>query len=120
MFKRALLSAISLLLVSITLVGCSSSSNGSYQGILSVNGEKYFLRGEMKDAEFTLGEKLGKVQKKVNPKINPNEHLSSNYLEIGEEIYTSNEDSEVLIVKRENGELEIMVNESYYNIEEGN
>lgn len=117
MFKKILLSAISLLLVSIALVGCSSSSNESYQGILSVNGEKYILRGEMKDDEFTLGEKIGKVQKKVKPQVNPNEYLSSNYLEVGEEVYVSKEDSKVLLVKRESGKLEIMVEEGYYKNE---
>lgn len=100
------------MLVSIVLVGCSSSTNGSYQGILSVNGEKYILRGEIKDDEFILGEKVGEVQKKVKPEINPKENYSSNYLE-GEEIYSSNEDSKVLIVKRESGKLEIMAEEGY-------
>lgn len=120
MFRKLLLSAFSVFLVSLALLGCSSSSIGSYQGILSLNGEKYILRGEIKDNEFTLGNKIGEVQKKVQPEVNPAGHLSSNYLEEGEEIYVSNEDSKVLIVKRESGKLEIMVEEGYYNNEEGN
>lgn len=120
MYKKILLSAISLLIVSIALIGCSSSLSGSYQGILSMNGEKYILRGEIKDNEFTLGIKIGEVQKKVKPEVNPMGHLSSNYLEEGEAIYTSNEDSHVLIVKRESGKLEVMFEEGYYNNEEGN
>ena len=113
MCRKIILSTISLLLVLIALVGCSSSSNGSYQGVLTLNEKRYILRGEIKDDEFTLGEKIGEVQKKVKPEVSPKENYSSNYLEVGEEIYSSNEDRKVLIVKRESGRLEIMKEEGY-------
>ncbi|MEH7236676.1 hypothetical protein [Bacillus sp. JJ1562] len=111
MFKKILFLAISLLLALVALGGCSSSSNGSYAGILSVNEKKYIWQGEIKNNEFTLSEKIGEVQSKVKAEVNPRENLSSNFLEVGEEIYFSNEDSRVLIVKREDGSLERMTEE---------
>ncbi|MEH7379177.1 hypothetical protein V7138_01645 [Bacillus sp. JJ1533] len=117
MFKKILFLAISLLLVLVALGGCSSSTNGSYAGILVVNEKKYIWQGEIKDNEFTLGKKIGEVQRKVKPEVNPKGNLSSNFLEVGEEIYSSNEDSRVLIVKRESGSLEKMTEEGYYKSE---
>lgn len=117
MFKKIIFLAISLLLALVAMGGCSSSSNGSYAGILSVNGKLYIWQGEIKDNEFTLGEKIGEVQRKVKPEVNPKENFSSNFLEVGEEIYSSKEDSRVLIVKRESGSLERMTVEDYYKSE---
>jgi hypothetical protein len=117
MSKRIFLSVISLLSVLIALAGCSSTSNGSYAGILSVNEKKYIWQGEMEDDEFTLGKKIGEVLKKVNPEVVPKGDFSSNFLEVGEEIYSSNEDSRVLIIKRKSGSLEKMSEEDYYQKE---
>ena len=104
----------------IVLGGCSSFSsngNGSYAGVLMVNDKEYYWQGDSKVNEFTLGEKIGEVQKKVEEEVKPKENLSSNFLEVGEEIYSSNEDSKVIIVKRENGSLEKMTEEDYYKNE---
>lgn len=113
MYKKIFLSTMSLLLISIVLFGCSPSSTGIYQGILSLNEKRYILQGELKNDELTIGEKIGEVQKNVQPQVMPTEHLSSNYLEVGEEIYSSNEDQTTLIVKRESGQLEIMKEEGF-------
>ncbi|MBM4760790.1 hypothetical protein [Bacillus sp. B15-48] len=119
MFKKSLFFGITLLLVLIALGGCSSSSssNGSYAGILMVNEKEYYWQGDIKDNEFTLGEKIGEVQKKVEKEVKPKDNFSSNFLEVGEEIYSSNEDSKVIIVKRENRSLEKMTEENYYKNE---
>ena len=118
MVKKITFFAMTLLSVLIVIGGCSSSSsNGSYAGILMVNEKEYYLQGNIKDNEFTLGEKIGEVQKRVEIEVKPKENLSSNFLEVGEEIYSSNEDSKVIIVKRENGSLEKMTEEDYYKNE---
>jgi thiamine biosynthesis lipoprotein ApbE len=118
MFKKGFFIALTLLLVLIVLNGCSSSSsNGSYAGILMVNEKEYYWQGDIKDNEFTLGEKIGEVQKKVEKEVKPNENFSSNFLEVDEEIYSSNEDRKVIIVKRENGSLEKMTEEDYFKSE---
>ncbi|QOY36612.1 hypothetical protein AWH56_002750 [Anaerobacillus isosaccharinicus] len=105
MFKKALFFLIMLLFMTL-LGGCSSSPSKeiSYAAILIANETEYYSQGEIKDDEFTLGEKIGEVQKKVAIEVRPKEDFSSNFLEVGEEIYSSNEDSKVIIVKRENGD----------------
>ena len=118
MFKKGFFIAFTLLLVLIALSGCSSSlSNGSYAGILMANEKEYYWQGDIKDNEFTLGDKIGEVQKKVEKEVKTKENFSSNFLEVGEEIYSSNEDSKVIIVKRKNGSLEKMTEEDYYKNE---
>lgn len=96
-------------IVLMLLAGCSSSSaNESYAGILVIDGEQYILQGDVKDGEFTLGEKIGEVEKKEKIDVIPKDDYSSNYLEEGEEVYFSNENPDILIVKLATGELEIM------------
>ncbi|MBM7661096.1 hypothetical protein JOC85_001868 [Bacillus mesophilus] len=99
----------------ILLAGCSisSSSEGSYAGILVVNETEYYWQGDIGN-EFTVGDKIGEVQKKVEINDMPQENLSSNFLDLGEEIYMSNEDDRVIIVKRRTGILEKMTREDYY------
>ncbi|MFL8937294.1 hypothetical protein ACKA06_10890 [Rossellomorea oryzaecorticis] len=53
----------------------------------------------------------------MKKEVTAEENLSSNFLEVGEEIYTSNEDPRVMIVKRKNGDLEKMTVEDYYKNE---
>ncbi|WNF38359.1 hypothetical protein RJD24_08030 [Bacillaceae bacterium IKA-2] len=116
MFKKGLFFANILLLVLIFIGGCSSSPSKeiSYAYILIANGTEYYLQGEIKDNEFTLDEKIGEVQKKVAIEVMPKEDFSSNFLEVGEEIYSSNEDSKVIIVKKENGDYLKFTEEGYY------
>ncbi|WP_053367868.1 hypothetical protein [Bacillus sp. FJAT-27245] len=118
MYRKRIFYAITLLSVLTIFGGCnSSSSNGSYAGILMVNKKEYYWHGDIKDNEFTLGEKIGDVQKRAGEDLIPKENLTSNFLEVGEEVYSSNEDSKVIIVKRKNGSLEKMTEEDYYKNE---
>lgn len=105
MIRKMLLLALTVLLGVTLLTGCdNSSSEACYAGILIVNDQEYLLSGDVNNNEFTVGEKLGEVQRKVDPDVFPKESLSSNILAVGEEIYSSDEDSAILIVKREDGE----------------
>ncbi|MFC7680614.1 hypothetical protein [Paenibacillus sp. GCM10028914] len=103
MFRKMFLLALVTLLGATVLTGCNSSSKATYPGILIVNDHEYFWQGDATHNEFTAGEKIGEVQKKVDPEVLGKGNFSSNILEIGEEIYSTNEDDRVLIVKREDG-----------------
>lgn len=76
-----------------------------------VNGEKYTWQGEIENGEFTVGEKVGEVEKKVEKEVMPKTNFSSNILEVGEKIYIAAESKKVMIIKREDG--------SYYKFTEG-
>lgn len=105
MIRKLILLALTNLLGVTLLTGCGkSSSEACYAGVLTIDDQEYLLSGDVDNKDFTAGEKLGEVQKKVDPDVFPKESFSSNILEIGEEIYFSKEDSTILIVKRENGE----------------
>ncbi|QOY35120.1 hypothetical protein AWH56_020830 [Anaerobacillus isosaccharinicus] len=116
MLKKVLTFSNIMLLCMTLLGGCSSSPSKeiSYASILIANGTEYYLQGEIKDDEFTLGEKIGEVQKKVAIEVMPKEDFSSNFLEVGEEIYSSNEDSKVIIVKRKNATYQELTEKGYY------
>lgn len=105
MIRKMILLALTVLLGVTLLTGCgNSSSEACYAGILIVNDQEYLWSGDEENNKFTAGEKLGEVQKKVEPDVLPKESFSSNILAVGEEIYSSNEDNTILIVKREDGE----------------
>ncbi|QOY38118.1 hypothetical protein AWH56_011600 [Anaerobacillus isosaccharinicus] len=118
MLKKGLFFANILLLVLIFIGGCSNSSstNGSYAAILMANGKEYYWQGIIKDNEFTLGEKIGEVQKIIAKEDVPKENFLSNFLglNVGEEIHSSNEDSKVIIVKKENGDYLKFTEKGYY------
>ncbi|WP_422122051.1 hypothetical protein DHX103_09470 [Planococcus sp. X10-3] len=128
MFKNVFLIGLTLL-IGVMLIGCNSeisgesadeSSEGSYGGYLIVNGREYVWQGDIENEEFTVAEKIGEVDKKVPIEVMPKENLSSNILEVGEEIFTSNEDSNVIIVKRKfDGEYDKFT-EGNYHKEENN
>ncbi|OAT85973.1 hypothetical protein A6P54_17645 [Bacillus sp. MKU004] len=115
--QKGLFLYITLLLFGISLSGCNSSLDKAYSGILLVNEQEYFWQGTIIDNEYTIGKKVGEVKQRVKKEVIPEENLSSNFLEVGEEIYTSNEDPRVMIVKRKNGDLEKMTVEDYYKNE---
>jgi len=102
----------------IALVGCSNSTEHSYAAILLVNGKEYIWQGDMESNEFTIDDKIGEVKKSVDAKVYPTDDFSSNFLKVGEEIYTSNEEAKVIIVKREDGSYDKFTEEGYSKDEE--
>jgi hypothetical protein len=115
MFRKLVLLAITLLIGIITLGGCSSSSpESSYAGILVINEKKYYWQGSIENGTFTIGEKIGEVQKAVEKDVMPKDNFSSNFLEVGTEIFSSNEDNKVIIVKRKNGKYGKLTESDYY------
>lgn len=126
MFKKNFLIGLTLLM-GVMLIGCidessdksaEKSSEGSYGGYLIVNDKEYVWQGDIENEEFTVAEKIGEVDKKVPIEVMPKDNLSSNILEVGEEIFTSNEDSKVIIVKRKfDGEYDKFTEGDYYKEE---
>lgn len=108
------------ILVSILIIsaGCTEgTSSGSYAGILIVDDKEYYLHGDIKGRNFTPDEKIGEVQGKVKREVMPKSHLSSNYLSLGEKIFTSHEDEKVLIAEREDESLELFAESGYFEEE---
>ncbi|MBA2174877.1 hypothetical protein H0266_08230 [Halobacillus locisalis] len=79
-----------------------------------VNGEKYTWQGEIEKDEFTIGEKVGEVEKKVEKEVMPKTNFSSNILEVGEEIYIAAESKKVMMIKREDESYYKFTAESYF------
>lgn len=102
MFKKIILSLLIPIFILMVLSGCNSgNTKSSYGAYLIIDGKEYVWQGDIENNEFTVAEKIGEVNKKVNREIMPKDNLSSNFLEVGEEIYTSHENGKVVIVKRE-------------------
>ena len=102
------------MLFGLLLMGCNQSTTGggSYQSILYVNESEFYYVGTAEehqyDEQFTVGEKIGEVKRKISPDNLPNKHLVSNYVEKGTVIYLTVENKEFLLADNlENGELEL-------------
>lgn len=91
MIKRILLITLTLILVIIAFTGCDRGTDSSYAGILIVDEKEYICHGKVENNEYTIGERLGEIQRKVDADMLPISDFSSNFLETGEEVYTSME-----------------------------
>ncbi|WP_088068155.1 hypothetical protein [Gottfriedia luciferensis] len=97
--------------------GIIADTESSYLGVLNVNGKEYMWVGIIKNNEYTINKKIGEVKKSVAADVYTTENFSSNILKVGEKIYSSNEDSKVIIVEREDGnyhkfsEIDLLKNE---------
>lgn len=116
MLRKNILSILIPIFFLVVLFGCESgSSESSYSAYLIINGKEYTWQGDIENNEFTVADKIGEVIKKVDKEVMPKDNLSSNFLEVGEEIYSSNEDSKVVIVKREHdGNFDKFTESDYY------
>ncbi|NME05913.1 hypothetical protein [Psychrobacillus sp. BL-248-WT-3] len=116
MLRKTILSLLIPIFVLVVLSGCNSgSSESSYGAYLIIDGKEYTWQGDIENNEFTVADKIGEVNNKVDKEVMPKDNLSSNFLEVGEEIYTSNEDSKVVIVKREHdGNYDKFTESDYY------
>lgn len=89
--------------------GCSSSAQdanektteeGSYEALLNIEGEIYYSYGYDEKEKYTVLEEVGEVKKTlVGEEIMPEEHLTSNYLEKGTQIFSTKEDPEIFLVE---------------------
>lgn len=85
----------------------NSEQAGSYAGILIVEGEEYLWEGELEGREYSESTRLGAITQSTAPEIMPRADFSSNFLAEGAEIYTSNEDPDVLLAKRQDGSWDV-------------
>ncbi|WP_096156620.1 hypothetical protein [Bacillus sp. FJAT-45066] len=113
---------VTIFIAFIILSGCSnfdsernSSYVVSYAGILVVDGKDYIWQGEVLNDEFTADVKIGEVKNKVKKEVKPKQNFESNYLDVGDKIYASKEDKDVLIVKLSDGTVVYMTVSGYYN-----
>ncbi|MDC3418392.1 hypothetical protein [Aquibacillus salsiterrae] len=115
MIRKVIPSLLFTTFVLVVLYGCNGSGEGSYAGILMIDGIDYTWQGDIENKEFTIANKIGEVEKTVDKEIIPKTNFSSNMLEVGAEIFTSNEDAGVIIVKREHdGEYDKFIEKGYY------
>ncbi|REJ09037.1 hypothetical protein [Halobacillus trueperi] len=119
MLRKVILSILIPTFVLVVLSGCNSgSSESSYSGYLIIDEKQYTWQGDIENNNFTVADKIGEVNKKVDKEVVPKDNFSSNILEVGEEIYTSNEDGRVVIVKREHdGNYDKFTEGDYYKEE---
>ncbi|PGS53442.1 hypothetical protein [Bacillus sp. AFS041924] len=85
-----------------TKVNESTSADDSI-GLLIVNGIEYRFDGVIKNKEYTFNNQIGIVHEVVKDRTILKDNFSSNMLSVGDKIYTTNEDTKVIIVEQENG-----------------
>ena len=85
----------------------NKEQTGSYAGILIVSGEEYLWEGELKGSEFSEAARLGAVTRSTPPEVMPAADFSSNFLSEGTEIFRTNENSDVLLAKRQDGSWDV-------------
>lgn len=67
--------------------------------ILIANGNRFTEVRETTGSEFTIDGKVGEVQENVGRDVIPSNHLSSNALAAGTEIYSILEDPDIFLAK---------------------
>ena len=92
------------------VTGCASQQHATKQNenveihsdgpaLLVIDGREYIDFGHLEVNEFTIDQLLGTVQEKVPLGITPTTNLSSNFFEVGTEIYSVKEVEHVFLVK---------------------
>ncbi len=107
------------IIIMLIITGCSTTTNndnnsvsetsseGSYEAILFVNGVELQSVGETaKELGLVPGEIIGKVTEKVDIEIVPTSELTSNYLNEGTKIYTVQGNTDMVLAKKD-GEFEV-------------
>ncbi|MEK3981372.1 hypothetical protein MKY37_20375 [Psychrobacillus sp. FSL K6-2836] len=79
----------------------------TYEAIVIINGAEYHFVGPENKDEYTLGEAIGKVKKRVPLEVGPSENFVSNYLNEGTLIFSVIEDSEIYLAETEDSVYEI-------------
>jgi hypothetical protein len=92
----------------ILLTGCQqeSTEDGSIAALLRVNDKEYYLQGKVNKSDIILGEKIGEVLEKTDKTVLPKNNFSSNYLNVGVPIYYFGDNSNLLLVEKEDGTYE--------------
>ncbi|MEH7886593.1 hypothetical protein V7654_20010 [Bacillus sp. JJ1609] len=103
MINKPKLIVIFLLLL---LTACQQNSSGeSYAAMLKLYDKLYYFNAKVAEGDVELGEKIGEISKRVPPDVIPEKNFQSNYLNEGEEIYSSVE-KDIVFVKRNGGRIE--------------
>ncbi|PEJ57160.1 hypothetical protein CN692_13485 [Bacillus sp. AFS002410] len=75
----------------------------STMAYLLMNGNEYVFQGHVETNKFTIKEQLGVVQKAIRGEAVLKDNFSSNILNVGDKIYSTNENTKVLIVEQMDG-----------------
>ncbi|QKE72755.1 hypothetical protein HPK19_08010 [Arthrobacter citreus] len=70
---------------------------------LLMNGNEYLLQGHVETNKFTIKEQIGVVKKAIRGGAVLKDNFSSNILNVGDKIYSTNENTKVLIVEQKDG-----------------
>lgn len=93
--------------VLIILSGCSTSPENdvsqSYEPMVNVDGIIYTSNSLTKQENYTVGNVLGKIEKRVSSSEIQKENLTSNYHDKGTVIYTVKEDNEIVLIEQSPG-----------------
>ncbi|RTR32355.1 hypothetical protein EKG37_09325 [Robertmurraya yapensis] len=83
-------------------------SETQYQALLFVNGKEMQSTGSTaQELGITPLELIGTIKDKIPIQLRPQQHLTSNYLETGTEIYTVEGNQEIVLAKNLTGEYEV-------------
>lgn len=83
-------------------------SETQYQALLFVNGKEMQSTGSTaQELGITPLELIGTIKDKIPIQLRPQQHLTSNYLETGTEIYSVEGNEEIVLAKHTNGDFEV-------------
>ncbi|MGR3762919.1 hypothetical protein [Rossellomorea sp. NS-SX7] len=102
---RSLLMGFTLLIA--FMMGCQPGSEASTASVVVINGNPYYGQGTVRTGEYTLKEKIGTVQSKVDSDVMPVEDYSSNTLKVGTAVFSIEEDHEIFLIERSSHEFQV-------------
>ena len=81
--------------------------------MLRLNDKLYYFNDRFTEDEVELGAKIGEIARKGPPEVVPEINFHSNYLNEGEEIFSSQE-KDIVFVKRNDGRIEQFKTTEWY------
>lgn len=103
---KKLLINLNLSLLAFLLIACSNNSEESNAAIY-LNGKELIGQKIVDSNEYTLLNKIGEIQEKIDADDKPTQELTSNALEVGTEIYTVKEGEQIYVAKLSNHQFQI-------------
>ena len=79
-------------------------NTASYAAVLKIGDSIYQSVGNENNGTYPIGEKVGEVQERLPAEVMPEAHLTSNYLEEGTAVFVVEEESDVFLAKKQDGE----------------
>ena len=109
---KKILINLNLSLLAFLLIACSNNSEESNAAILYLNGKELIGQKIVDSNEYTLLNKIGEIQEKIDADDKPTQELTSNALEVGTEIYTVKEGEQIYVAKLSNHQYQVFTKKS--------